>query len=229
MYRGPNFSIDCDPMIKPNCKSIINNNENRIIVSAKDKEKCLPPSCFCEKGVLIKNGGFEVPGVEPGRVFADWEALPAPETSVVRTSTNVYQGNSAASIRTTVFPQPITRTVRLLQNVTVTPGCLYSLKFAERLVALGNNDTALQSLIARIFYVFQGFQYDLLNTTIQKSTIDRKYQLHSEKSKLPVPCNVSGVIVQFDFFITGTGPAEWNLDAVSMRAISKISACCCKE
>lgn len=229
MYKGPNFSTNCNPMIRPNCKPINNHNENHIIVSFKDKEKCLPLSCFCETGELIKNGGFEVPGVDNGDPFADWTALSAPESSVVRTNNNVYQGYSAASIQTNVLPEPVTRTVRLFQPVIVTPGCLYGLAFAEKLVASGTIDTALPTIIARIFYVFQGFQYDLLNTTIQKSAIDQKYHLHSEKSKLPVPCDVSGVIVQFDFFIPGLGGAVWNLDAVSMRAVSKISACCCKE
>ncbi|MGI5912077.1 MAG: hypothetical protein ACOX6E_05795 [Syntrophomonadaceae bacterium] len=214
---------------RPNCKPIHNNNDNYVTVSAKDKEKCLPPSCFCETGELIRNGGFEFPGVEPGRVFADWESLPAPESNVVRATTNVYQGNSTASIQTNVLPQPILRTVLLRQNVTVTPGCLYKLKFAERLVALGNLDTDLPTLIARIFYVYQGFQYNLLNTAIQKTTIDKKYNLHSTTAELPVPCNVSGVIVQFEFYLPSTGGDVWNLDAVSMRAESKISACCCKE
>lgn len=214
---------------KPDCNPINNHNDNYVIVCPKGKEKCLPPSCFCETGDLIRNGGFEEPGAEPGRVFADWESLSAPESNVVRATTNVYQGNSAASIQTNVLPQPILRTVLLRQNVTVTPGCLYRLKFAERLVALGDLGADLPTLIARIYYLYQGFQYNLLNAAIQKTEIDRKYNLHSVKAELPVPCNVSGVIVQFEFFLPSTGGDVWNLDAVSMRAESKISACCCKE
>ncbi|HAA08495.1 MAG TPA: hypothetical protein DCD98_01875, partial [Syntrophomonas sp.] len=113
--------------IKPYCSPINNNNDNYVTICPKDKEKCLPPSCFCETGELIRNGEFEIPGVELGRIFADWESLAAPESNVVRTTTNVYQGNSAASIQTNVLPQPILRTVLLRQNVTLTPGCLYKL------------------------------------------------------------------------------------------------------
>jgi hypothetical protein len=223
MYKRPNCGLTGH-----NCKPI-NHNDNYVIVSAQDKEKCLPPSCFCERGELMRNGGFEIPGIEPGNPFAYWESLPAPESSVVRTTTNVYQGYSAASIRTNVLPQPVTRRVRLLQNVTVTPGCCYGLRFAERLVASGSIGTDLPTLIARVFYVYQGSQYDLLSKAIQKTKIDRHYHLHWVTAMIPVPCNVSGVIVQFDFFIPGTGGAEWNLDAVSLLALSRTSACCCKE
>lgn len=215
--------------IKPYCSPINNNNDNYVTICPKDKEKCLPPSCFCETGELIRNGEFEIPGVELGQLFADWESLAAPESNVVRTTTNVYQGNSAASIQTNVLPQPILRTVLLRQNVTLTPGCLYKLMFAERLVALGTLGADLPTIIARIFYVYQGLQYDLLNTAIQKTNIDGTYNLHNVTAELPVPCNVSGVIVQFEFYLPSTGGDVWNLDAVSLRAQSKISACCCKE
>jgi hypothetical protein len=122
-----------------------------------------------------------------------------------------------------------TKQLQLRQNVTVTPGCLYRLKFAERLGALGTVDTILPILIARIFYVYQGFEYDLLNLPIQKEAADRRYILHNQVAELPVPCNVSGIVVQFEFFITDSGGSIWNLDAVSLRAVSEISACCCKE
>jgi hypothetical protein len=226
MSSRPGCNPGRDPII-PDCYPVNSNHDNHVTVSPKDKEKCLPPSCFCETGELIRNGGFEEPGVD--RLFADWNTLPAPESRVVRTTTDVYQGNSAASIETNVLPIPVTRSVLLRQNVTVTPGCLYRLKFAERLVTLGNPGADLPTLIARIFYVYQGFQYNLLNKAIQKTKTDMKYDLHSLTAELPVPCNVSGVIVQFEFYLPGTGGDVWNLDAVSLRAASRISACCCKE
>lgn len=145
------------------------------------------------------------------------------------TTDNVYEGNSAANIQTTATPTPDSRRLQLRQNVIVTPGCLYRLKFAERLVALGDIGTDLPTLVARIFYIYQGFEYDLLNIPIQKSKIDRKYNLHCKAARVPVPCNVSGIIVQFEFFITDSGGTVWNLDDVSLRAQSRTSACCCKE
>jgi hypothetical protein len=212
------------------CKPIYNKNDNHVAVRAKDKEKCLPPSCFCETGELIRNGGFEIPGFEPGRVFSDWQlGLSSEAINLFRTTDNVYKGNSAASVQTTVTPMMETRQLQLRQNVTVTPGCLYRLKFAERLGALGTVDTILPILIARIFYVYQGFEYDLLNLPIQKEAAANRYTLHNQTAELPVPCNVSGIVVQFEFFITDSGGSIWNLDAVSLRAVSEISACCCKE
>lgn len=212
------------------CQSIYNKNDNCVAVRDKDKDKCLPPSCFCETGELIRNGGFEIPGFEPGRVFSDWLlGLSSESINLTRTTDNVYEGNSAASVQTTATPVAETKLLQLRQNVTVTPGCLYRLKFAERLVALGTVDTILPTLIARIYYVYQGFEYDLLNLPIQKLAVDRRYVLHNQVAELPVPCNVSGVVVQFEFFITDSGGSIWNLDAVSLRAVSRLSACCCKE
>lgn len=230
MYRRPNCNSERDIMISPDCRPINNNNDNYVTVSPKDKERCLPPSCFCETGELIRNGGFEIPGVEPLQVFSDWGLGAISEgMNLSMTTNNVYQGNSAASIQTTATPSPASRRLYLRQNLIVTPGCLYRLVFAERLVALGDIGAELPTLIARIFYLSQGFEYDLLNKPIQKSIIDRRYNLHSEAARVPIPCNVSGVIVQFEFYITDSGGTVWNLDAVSLRALSRTSACCCKE
>lgn len=198
--------------------------------SAKDRDKCLPPVCFCETGELIRNGGFEIPGFEPGRVFSDWRlGLSTEPINLFRTTDNVYEGNAAASVQTTVTPMVETKILQLRQNVTVTPGCLYRLKFAERLVTLGTVDTFLPTLIASIYYVYQGFEYNLLSLPIQKTAVDRRFVLHNQKADLPVPCNVSGIVVQFEFIITDNGGSIWNLDAVSLRAVSRLSDCCCKE
>lgn len=203
---------------------------NDAAVRAKDKGICLPPSCYCETGELIRNGGFEIPGFEPGRVFSDWRlGLSSEAVNLVRTTDNVYEGNAAASVQTTATPMVETKILELRQNVTVTPGCLYRLKFAERLVALGTVDTILPTLIASIFYVYQGFEYNLLSYPIQKTSVDRRYVLHNQEADLPVPCNVSGIVVQFEFIITDNGGSIWNLDAVSLRSVSRLSDCCCKE
>jgi len=228
MHRESNFNSEEDLMLNRESRP---DNNNYYVTSSKTFEKCLPPSCYCERGELIKNGGFEIPSVVPDQVFSDWSlGMSSEGINLLMTTDNVYEGNSAASIQTTVTPTPETKSLQLRQNVIVTPGCLYELKFAERLVALGETGTELPTLIARIYYVSQGFaDFDLLNKPIQKTKIDRKYNLHFMTARVPVPCNVSGIIVQFEFFITDSGGTVWNLDAVSLRAISKISACCCKE
>ncbi len=227
MYKRPSCDSERDLIVKPECNPI-NNINNQITVFTKG-DRCLPISCCCATEELIRNGGFEIPGVQTGAQFANWAAFPSSDSSVVRTNTNVYQGYSAASIETNVLPEPVTRTILLFQPVTVTPGCLYRLAFAEKLVASGTIDTDLLTLIARVTYLYQGSEFALLTETIQKSGADAKYNLHITAAKFPVPCNVSGVLVQFDFIMPGLGGAVWNLDAVSLRAISKTSVCCCKE
>jgi hypothetical protein len=133
MHKRPNFSLE------------------DYETSSKAKEKCLPPSCFCETGELIKNGGFEIPGVEPRQVFSDWSfGLRSEGINLSMTTNNVYEGNSAASIQTTVTPTPDSRSLQLRQNVIVTPGCLYGLKFAERLVALGDIGTDLPDQVRNV-------------------------------------------------------------------------------
>lgn len=212
------------------CTPVYNKNDNCVTVGAKDKDRCLPLSCFCETGELIRNGGFEIPGFEPGRVFSDWRlGLSTEAINLVSTTNNVYEGNTAASVQTTATPVVETKILQLRQNVTVTPGCLYRLQFAERLVALGTVDTFLPTLVASIYYVYQGFEYNLLSLPIQKPAVDRRYVLHNQEADLPVPCNVSGIVVQFEFIITDSGGSVWNLDAVSLRAVSRLSDCCCKE
>jgi len=231
MHKESNFNSEGDLMLNLESGPDCYNNDHYYVTTSKTIEKCLPPSCFCGRGELIRNRGFEIPSVVPGQVFSGWRlGLSSEGINLSMTTDNVYEGNSAASIQTTVTPTPETKHLELRQNVIVTPGCLYELKFAERLVALGENGTNLPTLITRIFYISQGFaEFDLLNKPIQKTKIDRKYNLHLMAARVPVPCNVSGIIVQFEFFITDSGGTVWNLDAVSLRALSKISACCCKE
>jgi hypothetical protein len=39
-------------------------------VSPKNKDKCIPPVCFCENGELLENGGFEILNPDPFELFA---------------------------------------------------------------------------------------------------------------------------------------------------------------
>jgi hypothetical protein len=87
------------------------------------KEKCLPPSCFCETGELIRNGGFEIPGVDPRQVFSDWSlGLSSEGINLSMTTDNVYEGNSAL---------PFT-TGSKLKSLGSPPVCLH---FRHRLVS----------------------------------------------------------------------------------------------
>jgi len=212
----------------PGKKPLLQNNDLHFTISLKEKEKCLPRICFCEKGELIKNGGFEVPSFDPFEVFAGWRLHGRTlDIELVRDTENVYEGRAAASVRTTSPPGPIPSRLILRQYVNVTPGCLYRIKFAERLVTFGQTDNNLHLLIARLIYL-DGRQneYELLNIPIQKTAADDKYNVHEQIADLPVPCDVPGIIVQFSFYIINSPGSVWNLDAVSLQAVSRISACC---
>jgi len=144
MHRESNFNSEEDLMLNRESRP---DNNNYYVTSSKTFEKCLPPSCYCERGELIKNGGFEIPSVVPDQVFSYWSlGMSSEGINLLMTTDNVYEGNSAASIQTTVTPTPETKFLQLRQNVIVTPGCLYELKFAERLVALGETGIELPTL-----------------------------------------------------------------------------------
>ena len=70
--------------IKPYCSPINNNNDNYVTIYLKIR-KVSASKLFLETGGLIRNGEFEIPGVELGRIFADWEASLLP-INVVRTT-----------------------------------------------------------------------------------------------------------------------------------------------
>jgi len=197
-------------------------------VSPKNKDRCIPPVCFCETGELLENGGFEIPSPDPFELFAGWVVHARTlDIELVRDTQNVYEGSAAASVRTIAPPGNITSTLVLRQYVDVTPGCLYKLQFAERLVTF-EPDTLIPLLVARIIYLDRNLnEYELLNIPIQKSVEEDEYNLHQHVAELPVPCDVPGIIVQFSFYITDAPGTVWNLDAVSLEAVSETSACCC--
>lgn len=194
----------------------------------KAGEKCIPPVCFCEKGELLVNGGFETPSFDPSDLFEGWKLHSRTlDINLVRDTVNVYKGSAAASVQTTAPPGNTPSTLVLRQYVDVTPGCLYKLKFAERLVTLGQADTVIPLMVARVIYLDRNLnEYELLSIPIQKTEADAEYNLHEQITDRPVPCDVPGIIVQFSFYITDAPGSAWNLDAVSLVSVTKISACC---
>jgi hypothetical protein len=199
------------------------------VTASVGKKKCIPPICFCETGELLINGGFEIPSFDPFELFAGWILHSRTlDIDLVRDTVDVYRGSAAASVRITAPPGVVPSTLILRQYVDVTPGCLYRLQFAERLVALGEGgNNSIPLLIARLVYLDRTLnEYELLNITIQKTEADAQYNLHEQIADHPVPCDVPGIIVQFSFFINDAPESVWNLDAVSLQAISKTSACC---
>jgi hypothetical protein len=195
----------------------------------EDKDKCIPPVCFCEKGELLKNGGFETLSFDPSNLFEGWILHSRTiDIGLVRDTGNVYEGSAAASVQTTAPPGNVPTTLILRQYVDVTPGCRYKLKFAERFVTLGQAaDSIIPLLVARVIYQDRNLnEYELLSIPIQKTEADAEYNLHEQIADLPVPCDVPGIIVQFSFYISDAPGSVWNLDAVSLQAVAKTSACC---
>lgn len=198
-------------------------------VSSKNKDRCIPPVCFCETGDVLVNGGFEIPGIVPFVPFADWDVFARTlDMELVRDTQNVFEGNVAASIRAgepLVLP---TSVLILRQYVDLTPGCLYQLQFAERLVSFLESDTVLPLLVASIIYLDRSLnEYELISIPILKSEEDTEFNVHQHVAEIAVPCEVPGIIVQFSFYITNAPGTVWNLDAVSLQAVSATSACCC--
>lgn len=200
-------------------------NKNKA-VSSKNKDKCIPPVCFCETGELLENGGFEIPSPDPFELFAGWVVHARTlDIELVRDTQNVYEGTAAASVRTTAPPGNITSTLVLRQYVDVTPGCLYQLQFAERLVTF-EPDTVLPLLVASIIYLDRSLnEYELISIPILKSVEDAEFNVHQHVAEIAVPCEVPAIIVQFSFYITNAPGTVWNLDAVSLEAVSGTSAC----
>jgi hypothetical protein len=215
-------------IIIPGGDSQYNYNGKDKSISPTGKEKCIPQACFCETGELLKNGGFETPSPSPFELFAGWILHSRTlDIILVKDTVNVYEGNAAASVRTTAPPGVGPSILIVRQYVDVTPGCLYRLKFAERMVTFIGDDGHLPVLVARVVYLDRNLnEYELLNIPIQKTEADAEYNLHEQTADLPVPCDIPGIIVQFSFYITDAPGSVWNLDDVSLQSVCRISACC---
>jgi hypothetical protein len=197
--------------------------------------KCNFSRCSCEPGELIKNGGFEVRSTEPNFPFQYWEevfpdfARVANEPVLTNTA---YEGLSAARFISSDTVREENKSVTLQQTVIVTPGCTYRLSFAENLLVKGNGTAAaIPVLTARVFYIDNfGNAVDLIIIPVFKFNTDhdpnRGYTYHEAITNVPVPCDVSELIVRFDYFENSTSGSSWLLDGVSLRAVYPTSACC---
>jgi hypothetical protein len=223
---------DCCP--RPPCpgSSLLNNNDNLLIIDIESTSGCCIPECPCETEELIKNGGFEMLSADRTQVFAYWrEVNKVSDTIVVNEPlVPVYEGFRAAQFQTNPStPEP--HAVSLQQHVTVTPGCIYQFSFAENFLGGPGGAEFEPSIIGRVYYTdCAGSQFDLITIPIVKANIpnntDKGYTFHQKTADIPVPCDVSKVTVQFDFTIKqDAGGIRWLLDGVSLRAISSASSC----
>lgn len=189
---------------------------------------------ICTRGIgqLVKNGGFEMPGIIPDQTFRSWQAKNTTHAAVDSASPIVYEGLNAARFSTVVTtPIAFSKTTSIRQAVTVIPGCQLELSFAENFLSRGNGAGDTPRLIARVFYVdSRDNEFDLINVSIAKiddaSDADKGYTFHKKTADIPIPSNVSSVYVQFDFFVSDLVNTAWLLDGVSLRSIFPSSACC---
>lgn len=227
---GNNFPGDCCPRPPCACTRQVS-NRNQVKIEIDSAQCCCIPKCPCESEELVRNGGFEIVSADDTQPFADWRAVNAlPNTIVSRIPENMvpvaYEGIHSAWFITE--PSGLDQHfISLQQHVTVTPGCIYRLSFAENLLAASGFPP---SLTGRVFYTDNaGSRVDLISISITKDlsteNLNKGYTFHQRTADVPVPCNVSSVTVQFDFAVRDAGGTIWLLDGVSLRAVSCASTC----
>lgn len=180
--------------------------------AARSCRTCLPKE-------LIRNGGFEQEGVFTR--FADWQ-----ESSVfnidIGANVNTYEGTLSASFSSEQSPAASIKTVRLSQNVIVTPGCFLAMSFADNFLQAGNGFQDLD-VRARVFFN-NGSPTNLINIEIDYTVTQagNGFVLHQKVSDHPVPFDVTSVTVEFFVQIRDiatTNDTTWLLDGVSLRAV----------
>lgn len=208
--------------------SVINNN----VISPSQRSGCCNSCRACETGELIRDGGFELFSAASGRNFAYWNQSALGFN--ISHSSSSYEGDWAALFD--AEDNVTNRVARLSQNVIVTPGCRYKLSFAENITSLAADDNGptFVSMTARVFYTKDMREFDLIKIQIPKNDKQahegKGYVLHQKVMDIPVPCDVTGVIVEF--LVETSSDTEirtsWLLDEVSLRAVSSgCSDCCC--
>lgn len=193
-------------------------------------ERKSPHSCEIEE--LVKNGSFEMLETGTGDRFLNWLAFLSQDTAL-RQSPIAFKGRRAALFEGTGTASE-TRRITLMQSVSATPGCRYQLSFAENFLRHGRPlGSGLDLLIARVYFIDRDRRFNnefnlmrlIINKSDTQSDEDKGYVLHQIASQLPVPCNVSELIVSFEFRTQPIPGTRWLLDGVSLRAISPKSEC----
>lgn len=230
---GREIPGDCCP--RPPCVHTTQVNkriDKQVKIEIGNSKCCCIPKCPCESEELVRNGSFEMLSVDQTQPFADWRVInPVSNTVVSRVPVNMvpvaYEGIHSAWFITEPSPVVEQHSISLQQNVTVTPGCIYRLSFAENLLTASD---FTPSLTGRVFYTDAGGnEFDLISIPIAKdinpANFNRGYTFHQKTADIPVPCDVSSVTVQFDFSVRDDGGTIWLLDGVSLRAVSCSSSC----
>lgn len=200
---------------------------------------CSGGLCICPMDELVKNGGFEENRLQ--FQSADIDLVPSYWTIDSEILMNVspeiefaYEGITEITFSTISTADEINKHARLFQNVTVTPGCLLQLSFAERFFSTGAN-FELANFTARVYYGDPSSsspnQVELINIYrefLDSSYVSDDYTFHQKVATVPVPCNISNVTVEFIFNARDLAElikTSWLLDGVSLRAVSPVCYC----
>lgn len=220
-HKDPPYTEDfmkCHPEKVEECTVI--NNKNNLSCPLADKQGTAEKR-RCLSTELVKNGGFEQPGLF--ETFAHWNEITSNYT--IRSFTRPYEGLVSAEIISDQTAMATIKTAALFQQVAVTPGCFLVLSFAENFRRAGDGFDGL-NIRARVFYEDAG-RVDLINVEIgydqEADQAGKGFVFHQRASDIPVPPNVSNVTVEFFVQVKDVGnggnTTQWLLDGVSLRAV----------
>ncbi len=177
----------------------------------------------CPPSELVRNGGFEQPGIF--EAFAYWNGSTSNFT--IRSFDHPYEGIEAAEFISSQTDTLTEKTAALTQEVSVTPGCYLILSFADNFRRAGEGGFDGLDIRASVFYEEEGNRVNLITIEIGYSAeadqAGQGYVFHQKASDIPVPPNVNNVTVEFFVQVRDVAAAgnatQWLLDGVSLRAI----------
>jgi len=176
----------------------------------------------CPPSELVRNGGFEQPGIF--EAFAFWNGSTSNFT--IRSFDHPYEGIEAAEFISSQTETLTEKTAVLTQEVPVTPGCYLILSFADNFRRAGAGGFDGLDIRASVFYEESGNRVNLITIEIAYSAeadqAGQGYVFHQRASDIPVPPNINHVTVEFFVQVRDVGAAgnstQWLLDGVSLRA-----------
>jgi len=177
----------------------------------------------CPPVELVRNGGFEQPGIFT--TFAYWDE--STSNFEIRDFDHPYEGIEAASFLSGSSVNIELKSAVLSQEVSVTPGCYLVLSFADNFRRAAPQGFDGLNIRASVFYEEAGTRVNLIIVEIAYSAegdqAGQGYVFHQKASDIPVPPNVTTVTVEFFVQVRDAVPAaqstQWLLDGVSLRAI----------
>lgn len=211
----------CCPGVNDAMPNVINN-----INTCLDKGNCNRKASrdICPPVELIRNGGFETVGIQTA--FADWsDNVQGLDIRIGAAGDIAYEGRLSAHFDIEEVPSNTSDTATLSQTVSVKPGCYLTLSFAER---LAEKPLELEFYFnARVYYISESNEVDLIKIEKIEHRLNvvesSAFSYHEKTSEIPVPENVSFVIVKFTVSINTISSSNevtnFYLDEVSLKTV----------